>query len=70
MHHLKFSLPNASTLSERHTSPSSGESCSYKEAESGSVGRADHLSMLVVDAEGDGGRVQEQPRLLLIHLLP
>lgn len=26
--------------------------------------------MLVVDAEGNGGRVQEQPRLLLIHLLP
>lgn len=26
--------------------------------------------MFVVDAEGNRGRVQEQPRLLLIHLLP
>lgn len=26
--------------------------------------------MFVVDAEGNRGRVQEQPRLLLIHFLP
>lgn len=26
--------------------------------------------MFVVDAEGNRGRVQQQPRLLLIHLLP
>lgn len=32
--------------------------------------RAGHLSVLVVDAEGDGGGVQQQPGLLLVHLLP
>lgn len=26
--------------------------------------------MFVVDAKGDGGGVQEQPGLLLVHLLP
>lgn len=30
----------------------------------------EHLSVFVVDAEGDCGGVQEQPRLLLVHLLP
>lgn len=33
-------------------------------------GSAEHLSVFVVNAEGDGGGMQEQPRLLLIHLLP
>lgn len=46
------------------------EHYSYTDAESERVGQADHLSMFVVDAEGDGGGVQEQPRLLLVHLLP
>lgn len=36
----------------------------------GGMGQEDHLSVFVVNAEGDGGRVQEQPRLLLVHLLP
>lgn len=43
---------------------------SYMDAESARTGQTDYLSVLVVDAEGDGGGVQEQPRLLLIHLLP
>lgn len=46
------------------------ERCSYTDAESDRMGRADHLSVFVVDAEGDGRGVQEQPRLLLVHLLP
>lgn len=40
------------------------------DAEIDRMAREDYLSMFVVDAEGDGGGVQEQPRLLLIHLLP
>lgn len=46
------------------------EYCSYTDAESDRMGWAEHLSMFVVDAEGDGGGLQEQPRLLLVHLLP
>lgn len=30
----------------------------------------EYLSVFVVDAEGDGGGMQEQPWLLLVHLLP
>ncbi len=49
--------------------------CAQQDADRNCVGlphlkQACYLSMFVVDAEGDGGGVQEQPRLLLIHLLP
>lgn len=47
--------------------PSSGETCTSRPRE---LQLTDYLSMFVVDAEWDGGRVQEEPRLLLIHLLP
>lgn len=40
------------------------------DAEGDMTGGQIYLSMFVVDAEGDGGGVCEQPRLLLIHLLP
>ena len=33
-------------------------------------GQRPYLAVFVVDAEGDGGRVEQQPGLLLIHLLP
>lgn len=37
---------------------------------SGETGALQYLSVFVVDAERDGGGVQEQPGLLLVHLLP
>lgn len=54
-------------------SPSSGEAHALQLLGLQSVTEGDgqeHLSVFVVDAEGDCGGVQEQPRLLLVHLLP
>lgn len=52
-------------------SPSSGKTQTLQlHASEQKKGSAEHLSVFVVNAEGDGGGMQEQPRLLLIHLLP
>lgn len=49
-------------------SPSSGATSALQASDTQTT--VPHLSVLVVDAEGDGGRVKQQPRLLLVHLLP